>query len=144
MKPLAFALTIILISISPVLVSSCSGKHADNPANATLFDRIGGSPAIAGIVQQWLQSAADDPATATLQDGTSEDLQWQLCDKSGGTACGPRVYKPHAGELVLAPADRDRFARFISPGLVLFGVGDREKLELEAVARTVTLYVVTR
>ena len=109
---------------------------ASTPPQPTLYDRLGGLPALTAVVDKTIDSAARDPRTSRsfkgikLQ-GVKESVVAQLCEATGGPCKyeGANMRKAHHG-LDITSAEFDAFAQQLVATLDAFKVPQREKDEL--------------
>lgn len=109
---------------------------ASQPPKASLYDRLGGLPAIKAVVEKTIDSAAADPRTSRTfkgikLTGVKESVVAQICEATGGPCKyeGPSMAKVHEG-LDITSAEFDAFAGQLVAVLDGFKVGAAEKNEL--------------
>jgi len=137
---LSLTLPAVLLSTAPAAVLA---QSADD--DATLFDRLGGIPGIALVVDDFVDDFVADPlimanpATAERKPGEAiPGLKYQLttiiCESTGGpcTYVGPSLREAHEG-LNVTPAEWDRMGELFAATLARHNVGEREQQELFAI-----------
>lgn len=109
---------------------------AAQPSKASLYERLGGLPAITAVVDKTIDRAAADPRTSRTfkgikLGGIKESVVAQLCEASGGPCKyeGATMAKVHEG-LDITSAEFDAFAGVLVSVLDEFKVGAAEKNEL--------------
>jgi len=140
-----------------VLVSSFSfpisarAEEAAVPATKSLYERLGGEPAITAVVADFVGRAAADPAVNFTRKGTAkewdatpenvENLKKHLVQFIAMAAGGPQTYEgkemktAHAG-MGITDAEFDALAGDLKASLVTFNVPQKEQDELLAVVGT--------
>ena len=115
-----------------LVLASC----ASTPPQPTLYERLGGLPALTAVVDKTIDSAARDTRTSRsfkgikLQ-GVKESVVAQLCEATGGPCKyeGATMRKAHHG-LDITSAEFDAFAQQLVATLDAFKVPQREKDDL--------------
>jgi hemoglobin len=135
MRPL-FAFAIV------VALASCASTRSATPAGrptTSLYDRLGGLPAISAVVDDFMGNiAADERVNASFAAADLPDLRQKLIDLVCQAAGGPCVYKgrgmkaAHQG-MHLRDSDFDAVAGDLGASLVKFKVPAREQGELLSV-----------
>ena len=94
-------------SIASLLVAACANRPLPASADATLYQRLGGKPAIAAVVGDAIANAATDARISERFRSTDADrlkasLIEFLCDRSGGpcTYRGRNMADAHEGMLI--------------------------------------------
>lgn len=133
-----------------VVVTACGGKSKSEPTttgsgdgsaavdNRSLYERLGGTPAIEAVVKEFVKTTGSDPRIA--QFFTNADIPRleklmveQICEGTGGPCkyTGKSMKESHTGMKV----KEEHFAAFIedlTATLDKFKVGEREKKEVLA------------
>ena len=114
----------------------------NNPAEQTLYRRLGGYDVIAGVIDEFLSLFRSDPKFARFGGGRSLDSQKRarqlLVDQICSLAGGPCVYTgrdmktSHAG-LGITEAEWQANIQYASAALEKYGVAGREKEEFLAI-----------
>ena len=125
-------LRVQLSLVSGTILAGCAAV----PPQVTLFDRLGGLPAISAVVDKTIDSAARDPRTSRSfkgikLEGVKESVVTQLCETTGGPCKyeGASMRKAHQ-DLDITAAEFDAFAQQLIATLGAFNVPVREKNEL--------------
>ncbi|HEY7471624.1 MAG TPA: group 1 truncated hemoglobin [Gemmatimonadota bacterium] len=121
------------------------------PAAATLYDRLGGEPAIAAVVDTFVALAAADPALNFTRQGTAHEweatpenvelLKTRLVQFVGQATGGPQVYEGgdmatvHTG-MEITNEEFDMLAGHLGAALDAYSVPDAEKQELFGIVET--------
>ncbi len=122
----------LLVLASSIALAGCAGT----PPQATLYERLGGLPAITAVVDKTLDRTATDPRTRRSFEGIKlkplkESIALHLCEVTGGPCKyeGATMAKAHQG-LDITSAEFDAMVSQLSDTLDQFKVGAREKNEL--------------
>ena len=124
---------------------------AADTAPATLYDRLGGEPAIAAVVDTFVALAAADPALNFTRQGTPNEweatpesvelLKTRLVQFVGQATGGPQVYEGrdmatvHTG-MEITNEEFDMLAGHLGAALDAYDVPEEEKQELFAIVET--------
>ena len=118
-------------------LSACADQMMQTkPTDATLYDRLGGQPAITAVVDDFVGRVANDSrinsrfANADIP-RLKMKLVEQICQASGGpcTYTGRDMKTAHAG-MGITNADFGALVEDLVATLKTFNVGDREQKEL--------------
>jgi hemoglobin len=116
-----------------LLLAACA---VDPTANPTLYERLGGQPVVAKVVDETIDRAATDPRTSrSFKDVKLQHVKdmivEQICSLTGGGCkyTGDPMDKVHVG-LKNTEAEMDLVVQFLRDALERNGVKDREKNEL--------------
>lgn len=127
---------ICLRNITLIAATLSLAACALQPPKASLYDRLGGTPAIKAVVDKTIDNAAADPRTSRTfkgikLTGIKESVVAQLCEATGGPCKyeGASMAKVHEG-LDITSAEFDAFAGILVGVLDEFKVGAAEKNEL--------------
>jgi hemoglobin len=108
---------------------------ASAPPTASLYDRLGGLPAITAVVEQSVDRHASDPITRRSFEGINlnalkKSIVSQVCNATGGPCKyeGASMIKAHQG-LAITPLEFDTAVGHIGETLDQLHVGAREKKE---------------
>jgi hemoglobin len=119
-------------------------------ADASLFERMGGTPVVAKVVDQLLDLSMTDPRTKRSFQKINlkrlrEKLNEQICTLSNGPCqyTGDSMKEVHAG-LDITDAEFDGLVEHLIMALDAYGVGLREKNELLKLLAPMKRDVVTR
>ena len=122
-------------------VSGCSttgGSGASGTQEKSLYDRLGGKPAITAVVDDFVgRVAADTRINGKFANANIPRLKTmlvdQICQASGGpcTYTGRDMKSTHAG-MGISASDWVRFMDHVGAMLAHFGVPDRERGEVAA------------
>jgi hemoglobin len=137
-------LTVILASALAFIMSSHAFGAGADSAKKSLYDRLGGKPAITAVVDSFVNTAAGDPKVNFLRDGKIKDLnvphlKAQLVDFISMATGGPVKYKGadmkkvHRG-MKIKSSEFDAIAADLSATLDKFKVPQTEKDELMTIA----------
>jgi hemoglobin len=126
----------LLLSLAGCATTAPSEKAAAAPAKGTLFDRLGGMPAIEAVVDELFARIAADPKLNASFAGapiprTRRRLIEFVCMAAGGpcTYSGRDMKSSHAG-MGVTSAQFDALAGHLVGALDKFKVPEREKSEL--------------
>jgi hemoglobin len=124
---------------------------ADTQPTETLYDRLGGEPAIAAVVDTFVALAAADTELNFTRQGTANEweatpenvelLKARLVQFVGQAAGGPQQYEgqdmaiAHEG-MAITSAEFDRLAGHLGAALDAYDVPEAEKQELFAIVET--------
>ena len=107
-----------------------------SPPQASLFDRLGGMPAITAVADKTVERSASDPRTRRSFEGVKlaglkKGLSAQICEASGGPCKyeGDSMAQVHKG-LDITAAEFDALVEQLVDTLDQFKVPAREKNEL--------------
>jgi hemoglobin len=121
--------------IAGLALSACT-SHEVPTQNASLYDRLGGKPAIEAVVNQFIQNvAADDRINAFFANVDANDLSAklvdQICQASGGpcTYTGRDMKTAHEG-MGVKEEHFNALVEDLIAALDQFNVPEREKNEL--------------
>lgn len=119
-------------------LTSCAGAKPAPPtqSNASLYDRLGGLPAITAVIDQFLGNVvADERINARFAAANVPDLRQKLIDMVCQVTGGPCTYKgrgmkaAHQG-MNIKDAEFDALAGDLQAALDKFKVPAREEQEL--------------
>lgn len=123
-------------ALAAVLALGACTMHDAPKEQASLYDRLGGKPAIEAVVGQFLQNVvADDRINGFFANVDAADLQTklvdQICEASGGpcTYTGRDMATTHKG-LGITDDDFNALVEDLVAALDQFNVPEREKNEL--------------
>ena len=126
---------VLLILASCLMLSGC----ASAPPQASLYERLGGLPALTAVADRTLDRAVVDPRTKRPFEGVKlkplkESIVAHLCHITGGPCKydGPTIDKAHKG-LAITSAEFDAMDQILGETLDQFKVGAREKSELQQI-----------
>jgi hemoglobin len=136
MKLAAAKTTFAAGALAAILALGACTMHDMPKEQASLYDRLGGKPAIEAVVGQFLQNVvADDRINAFFANVDAADLQTklvdQICEASGGpcTYAGRDMATTHKG-LGITDAHFNALVEDLVAALDQFNVPEREKNEL--------------
>lgn len=125
----------------PFLILACAPAPQPKPQPASLYTRLGGTPAITAVVDEFVarvvrdnriksffKAAIDDPGElATFK----THLEQMICKASGGPCIyeGQDMLTAHQG-MGITNADFDALVEDLVLALTMFKVGEQEKSEL--------------
>jgi hemoglobin len=123
-------------ALAAVLALGACTMHDVPKENASLYDRLGGKPAIEAVVGQFLQNVvADDRINGFFANVDAADLQMklvdQICEASGGPCAytGRDMATTHKG-LGITDDHFNALVEDLIAALDKFNVPEREKSEL--------------
>ena len=126
---------VMALALGGLLLIGACAKMEDG-GEASLYDRLGGKPAITAVVDQFLLNVAADARINSYFANTDmaalqANLVDQICEASGGpcTYSGKDMKSAHAG-LGVNDAQFDALVEDLVAALDQFNVGDAEKQEL--------------
>lgn len=138
MKDLRSGTPMLLMAALSIAVFGCStlDTHAGQPTQKSLYDRLGGKPAITAVIDQFVANVASDKrinerfATTDIS-RLKKNLVDQVCTASGGpcTYTGRDMKTTHAGMRVTT-ADFNALVEDLVASLDKFKVPEAEKKEL--------------
>ena len=138
MKDLRSGTRTLLLTVLSMAVVGCStvDTQAGQPAHKSLYDRLGGKPAITAVIDQFVANVANDTrinerfATTDIP-RLKKNLVDQVCTASGGpcTYTGRDMKSTHAG-MKITTADFNALVEDLVASLDKFKVPDAEKKEL--------------
>ena len=124
------------LAVTAVLVAGCAGREAAMTDNRSLYDRLGGKPAITAVVDDFVGNVAGDARiNRRFADANIPHLKTmlvdQICQASGGpcTYTGQSMKAAHRG-MKISDAEFDALVEDLVKSLDKFKVGAREKNEL--------------
>lgn len=133
------------------LAAADSAAHMDALAQLSLYDRLGGAPAIQTVVDDFVARAAADDTLNFTRQGTAnaweatpaniDTLKLRLVEFIGSATGGPEVYSgqdmatAHTG-MAITNAEFDRLAGHLQAALVQANVPEAEQQNLLAVVET--------
>ena len=136
-----------LLALAGLIVLAGCASSAPPP---TLYDRLGGLPALTAVVDKTMDSAASDPRTSrSFQgikvQGLKESIVEQLCEATGGPCKyrGATMRKSHE-DLEITSVEFDAFAQQLVAVLDQFKVGTREKDDLLQILGPMKRDIVTK
>jgi hemoglobin len=136
MKLAAAKTTFAAGALAAILALGACTMHDTHKEQASLYDRLGGKPAIEAVIGQFLQNVvADDRINAFFANVDAADLQAklvdQICEASGGpcTYTGRDMAKTHKG-LGITDGHFNSLVEDLVAALDQFNVPEREKNEL--------------
>lgn len=138
--PVAFLLA--ALAVGPLVACQDMGRQAATSASApaiaeqTLYDRLGGKPAITAVVDRMVANIAANPkingrfANADIP-GLKGKLVDQICEATGGPCryTGLDMKSAHAG-MMISDAEFDALAGDLVEALDFYKVPEKEKTEL--------------
>ncbi|MFT3692733.1 MAG: group 1 truncated hemoglobin [Kofleriaceae bacterium] len=124
-------------SLVLVALVACGGKHTDPPPdNRTLFERLGGQPAINAVVHEFVQTTKADPRISQFFANADSakleaSMDVHICSITGGgcTYTGKSMLDAHTGMHL----PDDAFTAFmddLTKTLAHFKVPKREAMEV--------------
>lgn len=131
----------VLLIVAVVLAGAGGPSYGGQSKEKSLYDRLGGTPAITAVVDEFVArvaadtrinryfaSVASDPARLKAFKGKLVD---QICEASGGpcTYTGKDMKSAHAG-MGITGAEFDALVEDLVGALDRFKVGPREKEQL--------------
>jgi len=130
------------------LAAGCSSPSQPTASKASLYDRLGGKPAITAVVDQFVANVANDNrinqrfATTDIPK-LKKNLVDQVCQASGGpcTYTGRDMKTTHAG-MRITNADFDALVGDLVAALDTFHVPQPEQKELLGLLGPMRKYVV--
>ncbi|HEX8750396.1 MAG TPA: group 1 truncated hemoglobin [Nitrospira sp.] len=118
-----------------LFLAGCSGTEP-MPVQQSLYDRLGGKPAIVAVIDQFVANVAGDSRiNGRFATTDIPRLKWNLVDQVCMASGGPCEYKgrdmktTHAG-MNISTADFDALVEDLIKALDTFKVPAREKSEL--------------
>jgi len=129
--------------IAAAIVSVSSASALGGPREKSLYDRLGGKTAIAGVVDEFVSRVAADDRINTFFAQTAADGQRlatfkmklvdQICQASGGPCKynGRDMKSAHMG-MMIGGTDFDALVQDLVAALDKFSVGSHEKDQLLA------------
>ncbi len=137
--------------IAFVLAVGCGGKPATKtppPDDRPLFDRLGGKPAIAAVVHEFVATTGADPRISQYFMNTDKPkleaaMDDHICSITGGncTYSGKTMLAAHTG-MKLRPEDFEAFMDDLGKTLAKLNVPARETGEVIAAFRSMQADVV--
>ena len=128
-------------SLIPFLALACAPTPQPRPQQASLYTRLGGTPAITAVVDEFaarvvrddrikhfFKPAIDDPGELA---SFKAHLAQMICQTSGGPCIyeGQNMKTAHEG-MGITDADFDALIEDLVVALTVFKVGEKEKSEL--------------
>ncbi|HKW95672.1 MAG TPA: group 1 truncated hemoglobin [Methylomirabilota bacterium] len=124
------------LGVAAVLVAGCAGRDAAMMDNRSLYDRLGGKPAITAVVDDFIGNVAGDARiNRRFADANIPHLKTMLVDQicqAGGGPCtytGQSMKAAHRG-MKISDAEFDALVEDLVKSLDKFKVGAREKNDL--------------
>ena len=117
-----------------LMLAACAAPHAD----ATLYQRLGGHPALTAVVDDAIGNVSTDPRInqrfANAGPGLTNNLVQLICARSGGpcTYAGRDMADSHEG-MQIRDDEFDALLEDLTKSLDKFKVPPREKRELMAI-----------
>ncbi len=128
--------TLGMLGAVAVLVAGCASRESAMMATKSLYDRLGGQPAITAVVDDFVGNVAADPRiNRRFADANIPHLKTmlvdQVCQASGGpcTYTGQTMKAAHKG-MKISEAEFNALVEDLVKSLDKFKVGAREKSEL--------------
>jgi hemoglobin len=135
----------LIAALATLSLAACHHKQADTTtaggdngaaASKSLFDRLGGKPAIDAVVEDFVGNVAADArinaffANADIPH-LKQELKDQICAATGGPCqyTGKDMKTAHAG-MNIKDADFNALVEDLTKSLDKFKVGDKEKSDL--------------
>ncbi len=125
-----------VLGVLTVLVSGCAGRDSATMEKKSLYDRLGGKPAITAVVDDFIGNVAGDTRiNRRFADANIPQLKTmlvdQICEASGGpcTYRGQTMKAAHKG-MKISEAEFNALVEDLVKSLDKFKVGAREKNEL--------------
>ena len=138
MKDLRSGMPTLLLTLLSLAVAGCSTveTQAGQPTQKSLYDRLGGKPAITAVIEQFVANVANDKrindrfATTDIP-RLKKNLVDQVCTASGGPCLYPGrdMNTTHAG-MRITTADYNALVEDLIASLDKFKVPEAEKKEL--------------
>ena len=138
MKDLRSGMPTLLLTLLSLAVAGCSTveTQAGQPTQKSLYDRLGGKPAITAVIEQFVANVANDKrindrfATTDIP-RLKKNLVDQVCTASGGPCLytGRDMKTTHAG-MRITTADFNALVEDLIASLDKFKVPEAEKKEL--------------
>ena len=138
MKDLRSGMHTLLLTLLSLAVAGCSTveTQAGQPTQKSLYDRLGGKPAITAVIEQFVANVANDKrindrfATTDIP-RLKKNLVDQVCTASGGPCLytGRDMKTTHAG-MRITTADYNALVEDLIASLDKFKVPEAEKKEL--------------
>ena len=138
MKDLRSGMHTLLLTLLSLAVAGCSTveTQAGQPTQKSLYDRLGGKPAITAVIEQFVANVANDKrindrfATTDIP-RLKKNLVDQVCTASGGPCLytGRDMKTTHAG-MRITTADFNALVEDLIASLDKFKVPEAEKKEL--------------
>jgi hemoglobin len=129
-----------MLSLCVVLAFACGGKSkpAAPPDNRSLFERLGGLPAITAVVDAFVKTTGEDPRINLFFTNTDiprikKMMVDDICERTGGPCkyTGKSMKESHMN-MKLKDIDFEVFMEDLEKTLVAFKVPEREKAEVLA------------
>ncbi len=124
------------LGVAAVLVAGCAGRDAAMMDKRSLYDRLGGKPAITAVVDDFIGNVAGDARiNRRFADANIPNLKTmlvdQICEASGGpcTYKGQSMKAAHKG-MKISDAEFNALVEDLVKSLDKLKVGAREKNEL--------------
>ncbi|MCB4810942.1 group 1 truncated hemoglobin [Methylovorus menthalis] len=132
MKPFTTASLVFLVAFSSASLNACSRVKPER----SLYDRLGGNPVLAAVVDETIDNVSQNPKTSRSFDGVKlpvlkESIVSQLCSLTGG-GCqyeGETMENAHA-DAKITNAEFELMVDAMRTALDHQHVGTREKNEL--------------
>ena len=148
-----FSCAVVLMGCASDMKSSTSGYDEGRTSNqiapASLYDRLGGKPAITAVIDDFVgRVAADNRINGKFVNANIPHLKMmlveQVCQASGGpcTYTGPDMKTIHAG-MQITNEQFDALVGDLVESLNNFHVGEREKEEILSVLGPMRKDIVT-
>ena len=144
------ARALLVTVVSATLLAACNGSMPAAPAKASLYDRLGGQPAIVAVVDDFVANVAADTRingqfARTDIPRLKRLLVEQICAGTGGpcTYTGRDMKSAHAA-LGVSGADFNALVEDLVKTLDKFTVPEKEKTELLGALGSMKGDIVTR
>lgn len=132
-----------LVACLALLLAACAvaPRSAEPPAAPSLYEQLGGAPAVAALVDALVVEYKADPRIAPRFDLPAADLAYlrerlieQFCEATGGgcTYTGLSMAEAHSG-MAITPAEFDAFIEGTVRAMTRVGVTDEHQLILLSV-----------
>lgn len=128
--------TLGMLGVAAVLVAGCAGRDSAMMEKKSLYDRLGGKPAITAVVDDFIGNVAGDTRiNRRFADANIAQLKTMLVDQICQAAGGPCTYKgqtmkaAHKG-MKITDAEFTALVEDLVKSLDKFKAGAQEKNEL--------------
>jgi len=132
-----------LVACLALLLAACAAapRPPDPPAAPSLYEQLGGAPAVAALVDALVAEYKSDPRIAARFDLPAADLAYlrerlieQFCAATGGGCAytGLSMAEAHSG-MAITPAEFDAFIEATVRAMTRVGVTDEHQLILLSV-----------
>ena len=129
-------ITAVALAVVVLAAAGCAGMQGGGMAQKSLYDRLGGKPAITAVVDDFISNVAADARINQRFGGTNiprlkARLVDQICEASGGPCkyTGQNMVDAHRG-MRITEAEFNALVGDLVKSLDKFKVPEREKSEL--------------